>query len=1349
MDRESSRTDRALLAFVPAIAVRSAPEGIRIGPWEQRTSAAALFADITGFTLLTERLGREPEGAEQISRILTAYFGEVVETVEAHGGDVLRLAGDAAVALWTAPDPADLRGAVEDAVACGGEILERLDDRHIEGEHVRLRIGIAAGPVRAMHVGGVDGKWEFVVTGRPLAVMGEAQRHAAPGEVVIAATDLGPDPAIPIAPAGDGFVRVLGGGAPRQHGVRPRMAEVTPQLRGYVPDVVLSRLDAGQDDWMAELRRITVLFVGIGGIRADDGDALRRTQDALTLMQEILHRHHGTVRQFMVDEKGMVLIAAFGLPPRVGHDDAVRGMRAALGFRDGLLRLGLDPSIGIATGRAFCGPIGNDRRREYALVGDVVNVAARLRDAAKGSILCDAETFGATRSEIRFRRLPAFVLKGKASPVDVWRTADAHDDGERIVGRVAERGQLDQLLADFRRGTGGVVLVEGEPGVGKSRLVRTFLAALPPDVTVLSSNADPLGAHAPYQAWRGIFGALFAARPSDARAGPEAAIAAIAADEHLARLLPLIGAVFDVDIPDTAVTAEMRGQARADSTNDLLVGLLDRAARQTQLLLTIEDAHWLDASSWTLVGLVADRIPTVGIILTSRPTADPVTQYTQLVEAGARRLALQGLTPSETRELIRDRLSVDDVAVDVAQRVHRQSGGNPLFIEELIGTLRDRHLIVVRHGVCEFAPEADRDALALPDTVQSVMTGRIDQLPATEQLTLKVAAVLASRFSPAVLASVHPIAEQRAQLGAQLERLVRLDLLRRVDQDLDPVYEFRHAIVRDVAYDLLTYAQRRQLHATVATVHEASPQGGGRAHVLLAHHWQAAGNAERARPHVDAAGAHAVRSGAYREAIELIERALDAPAADLTASERELRSGRLERQLAEAYQGLGRQTDGHAHLRAALRHLRHPEPGTLARLAPRILGQVIIQAAHRLAGWTVRHESGAGAKRTIEAARAYIRLVEVHWFANRVPFLLHASLTALNLSERIAAATPERARAYAIMCLGAGSAPAHRLAEMYARRSVDTARTLGRVHALGYALFITSVYLIGTGQWSRVRAALTEAKVLFEEFGDRRLLGDARTVEAMAGLYVGDFGESESGFEAVWRSGVRDDNVQHQVWGLLGRGEILLRRGALQEASEQVRSALLLLARSPDRAEELRAHGLLATVDLALGHRGLAAAERDRAGELIRGFSAPTAHYLLEGYASVAIVSLAEWAEAGGGADPERRRAIAACQSMRRFARIFPIGRPRGELLMARARWLAGDDRRAREHAAAAIHWAEWLGMQYELGLALLELGRRSGPGDRGQRLARAAAIFERIGCPAELAQARAGTSGPEAAATA
>jgi len=690
--------------------------------------------------------------------------------------------------------------------------------------------------------------------------------------------------------------------------------------------------------------------------------------------------------------------------------------------------------------------------------------------------------------------------------------------------------------------------------------------------------------------------------------------------------------------------------------------------------------------------------------------------------------------------LVAERLGVPLVPRLVADVIGEHAGGNPFFSEELAYALRDTGAITVTDGICRVAPGADLRVLSLPDTAQGVVLTRIDRLAPPQQLTLKVASVIGRSFAHRLLRDIHPIAADRPTLPGQLDGLQRQNLVLLEAPEPELAWMFKHVITRDVAYDLMLGAQRRSLHRAIAEWYEQRQQAQlPRFYPLLAYHWTRSGVSAKAIRYPSLAGEQALAGAAYREAALFLADvlALDQPARSGGSSRQDrLQRARWERQLGEAYLGLGRTHDGRTHLSRALELLGAPLPTTKRRLAGRLGRQLAIQAAHRaLPAKTVRHH-GQLREEALEASRIYIRLTEVFYFANDTPALGHAGIRALNLAER-AGPSPELARAYAMLSVAAGSIPIHPLARTYSRRALQIARMADPLGSLAYARFTTSVYKIGTAGWSEAQEALEEAEATFERLGDRRLLGDTRTAQGMLGIYRGRFRAAGALFTTLYDDAVRRESLQHQIWASLGKAASELRLGRPAEATHTLERILGLLVDHSDPAEQIQAYGLLAAARWRQGEDAAALAAASSAASLMVHNKRPTAFYLFEGYTGVAEVHLDRWA-AGKGSPATKQAARQACAALHTFARIFPIGKPRDRLLNGRLLHLSGRPRRARAAWRASLSTAQRLGMPLDAALAHTQLGL-SATTPQGQRhLEQAQILLHQLGIPDNLPRLRA-----------
>jgi class 3 adenylate cyclase/tetratricopeptide (TPR) repeat protein len=1347
----STANDRAasLASFLPPLALRTAGSsgipsdaGASLGippaaPHGERVSAAMLFADIVGFTALAESLaGRGSAGAEELSALLNAYFGQLIDVVSAHAGEVYRFAGDALLACWPlVDDAADLGAQTRRAARCAQVVQETLHDYQLAPDvRLSLRVGVGAGEVLAAHVGGVGGRVEFVLAGDPLVQIGAAAGLARPGEVVLspAARALVPDALVERVPDGDGWrLRRLSSPPSSASRRRPEPpARVADAARAYVPAAVLLRLDAGQTNWIAELRRITTVFIRIGGVRHASADALDQLQAAVRSVQEVLAEYEGTLVQVVVADKGTVAIAVFGLPPLAHDDDAVRAVLAAMALRS---KLPEGSSIGLTTGDAFCGPIGNDVRREYNLMGAFVNLGARLMEVGQGGILCDAATAAAARSRLAFAARPPLALKGVGefagayTPLAPRAPAPGPPrEHDPLVGRTAERRLLVEALEQLvATGRGGALVVEGEAGIGKSRLVRELVArAESMGVACGVGVADAIDHATPYQAWRPIL----------------AELGRLEGVPPPAELAPLLNAVLGTELPETSATAAMTADARADNARELLVRLVEQAAHGRPLLLVLEDAHWLDSASWALARLVHQRVRRLVLAMTLRPLADVVpaggplgsadaapVEYRELLAApGTRRLELGRLTEAGTDELVRARLGVDRLPEPLARLIRERAEGHPLYSEELAYELRERGIVRVVDGECRLAPDAgDLSAIALPSTLLGVMTSRIDRLPPSQQLTLKVASVIGRAFSSRVLRAVYPAGDQPERVEHDLARLTELDLARLEALEPEPTYLFKHALTQEVAYNLMLFAQRRQLHRAVAEWYERTyAEDPAPVYAQLAFHWTRALRSAREEPavantalrYLEQAGRQAIASFANVEAIRLFEQALRLHA-ELAAGGAPVdpdRAAGWERAIGEAYFRLGRAPRSVDHLRRALALLRVPAPASSPALAGAIARDAAVQVSHHvLPGLFARPLPEPRRRHLVDAAQAYASLSLISFIAMEELASISALLRGHNLAERAGPSGVLLRTSYQISNFAALLFANPKLHEFYFRRALLAARHVDDPASEAEMWFGRGVFLITQARWAEAESATARARTLFEAVGDRRWVELTLYQQSNVAMLQGDFGRAIelAGLAATSATGRGD--VQAQAWLLIEEAHARLMLGQHQRALDLLRDADRRLASSYAQLSDPVAQlWSLATRALAHAQRGecaeaLEAAER--AAALIKPY-VNFMYYSIRGLGNLAQASLLLRELLGVRDARARRLARASVRAVRGFTRSSPFGRPQALLARGGSEWLDGRPERARRAWLAGLEEARRLGMPYEEGLARRELGRHPPP---------------------------------------
>ncbi len=1338
-----------LARFVPASVLAQTLQSPRplAAPLHARFPAAVLFADISGFTRLSERLGEQgARGVEELTRILNTYFSRLIEIIHAHGGDVAKFAGDALLAVWRADDDSALVGQIRAAAQCALQARDALRGFTLDsGETLSLRLGLGAGLADAATIGGVFERWEFVIYGPALNEATRAASSGAPDQVL----------------AGEGAWRLLrshfegaelAGGTARlnratgEETPRPLPPltptdEIAPLLLAYIPAAIHRRLSARQSAWLGEMRPLTVLFVNLPDLQADT--PVDTMQQAMRSLQEGLYRYEGSVNKLSIDEKGVTLVAALGLPPLAHEDDPTRGVRAALELRTRLDAFGWRGSIGITSGRVFCGTIGSAHRCEYTIIGDRVNLSARLMQAAHGGILCDAATHARAKNRIIFETLEPISVKGKAVPLAVFRPLVEGRAGTTVsggpramIGRLAEQQRFDERLEALAdASTGGIAIIEGEAGIGKSCFVGSIReSARALDLNPFIGAADAIERSTPYFAWRGVFRQLLG---SESSSSSESTIGrATRLDSESARLAPLLAVVLGSVVQDNEVTAQMSQEARVTSTNDLLVHLLRQAAEQQPRLVVLEDCHWMDSASWGLARRVAQGVPALLLVLVTRPLGEvPPREYAQFVaDAGTLHLTLEPLGAEDTLELICRRLGARSLSPEVAAPIRARAQGNPFYSEELALALRDSGAIVVTDGECRVAPNQDLARINLPDTVQGVITSRIDRLSPPAQLTLKVASVIGRTFSCRLLRDVFPMEGGTIDSALNLDALVRSQLTMLDAPEPDPTQIFRHVITQEVAYHLMPPTQRSALHRSVARWYEETQAETLSAHYpLLARHWSGAEDTPKALEYLQKSAEDALHTFANEEAIRFLEQALEF-AARTPGHADAFRQACWHRQLGEAHYNLDDFDRSLAHFRAALKLLGHPLPEGTVRSIAASVKEFARQIAHRALPAFFDRRSAGDHGPTLEAARAYERIAQIKYLNNEKAPTIHAAFKSLNLAERVGPC-PELARSYANSAVVFGLLMLHGPARAHARRARETAEKVKQSPCTAYVDFIRSVYWVTVGEWDQAESDLRNATRIAEDIGERRRLYESLSTVQYAIQRRGDFARALETSQRLTDIARRHGSPQGLEWGL-GEHLYVLQITADEPGKEaELRRELdAYLDAHPElpRAAQTHGHGILAWSYWRRGER--AAALRSAAmAERIIAESSQIAHYLLGSFSSLANLYAAR-SEETGATEAERKEFANSlariCALLAQFRMMYPIGRPAYALHLGRLHWLRGREQAAKRVWRHGITAARRFAMPYDEALLQHELARRLPIGETAQQThaTRARDLFAQVG---------------------
>ena len=612
---------------------------------------------------------------------------------------------------------------------------------------------------------------------------------------------------------------------------------------------------------------MSIVFVDLAGFTArseqlDPEDVRAFLIPYYERVRSELESYGGRVEKFIGD----AVMGVFGAPVAYG-DDHERAVRAALSVQEWASTDGLEVRVAVNTGEAIVELEARAEHGEAMVAGDVVNTAARLQSAAPvGGVLVGHETYSATRSAIEFRPAPPVEAKGKAEPVRAWLALRATSPaGERpltpvpIVGREHETELLRRIWEDVStQRRPALVSVFGPSGIGKSRLALELAEHVSSLGGLgLRGRSTPYGASTPYSAFGQHVKQVAQIFDNDeldaARRKLRAAVSdlvdgleeAEAHTEHLAMLVGLGGSGEATDRETLFFSARV---------------LVESLAARGPTMLLFEDIHWADASLLDLIEMLAARVRDMPLLLvalsrpellTDRPTwggglpAYTALQVERLSEDDAHALA----------ELLLDRAGA---LPDQADVVARTAEGNPLFIEELAASVIERSTV---------------DA-GLPTSVRAIVAARLDALPPAERAVLVDAAVVGRVFWRGALARIAPDADLASTLGTLEERdFVRREAVSRITGEQQ--FAFKHAVIRDVAYERLPRAARRERHAAVAEFLEERTGAVGQANEAIADHWQQAGEPERAIDCLLIAADQAARGWAKGHALTLYSTVLE------------------------------------------------------------------------------------------------------------------------------------------------------------------------------------------------------------------------------------------------------------------------------------------------------------------------------------------------------------------------------------------------------------------------------------------------------------------------------------------
>jgi class 3 adenylate cyclase/tetratricopeptide (TPR) repeat protein len=1219
---------------------------------------AVLLTDVVNFTGHVETITESgAAGLEDLAAALDGYFSTLVSAVHAHGGDILNVAGDGFLCLWSANDD-DLEVALMRAVQGGLAVIDATSRPFgPEGRQFRTRIGVGAGSVVAAYVGGSRGNWRLMATGPAVFDVGNAEVAGTAGRVTLSQkarelighrcelehgdSDLPTvrriHNAIPVIPA------------------PPRALVSDDLLRPMIPPPVFTTQMSMDANWTAELRQVTVVMASLSGVDHVHPTSLELGQATFNTFQETVDRFGG-YSTVSIDNKGITSIGIFGLPPFAHEDDAARGVLSAQRLVDTLEADGTQVRAGVATGRAFCGVFGNDIRREYTVHGKVMNLASRLMVAAKSGTLVDHRAASAARGLISFEPEAPIAVKGLSEPVVPWRPTSSHSrehgSARVVVGREHERALLERALTDRR----SLVVVEGEAGIGKSTLVHWAAdAARRSGLTVLMAAADSLDTSTGYLAWRPVIESL---------ADQSLIQEVIDRQPELARFVPLLAEVMPGQWGDPSFTDHLAGDVRSEMTRRLLTAMVGQAAQRAPTCLVIEDAHWMDGVSWALLLDIARLPSTMSIVVATRPFQESVPEeFTMLLgEERVEHLKLAGLGVANIDEVLALRLGVSEVPAMLTSFIGDRVSGNPFFCIELMNTLLENGNVVVDGEDVELIDFTD---VQVPSTIEGVITARIDRLTASESMTLKTASVIGRVFREQTVREAFPISDNWVQVDEDLQRVAQVGLIGADPTAREVSYSFSHEITREVAYSLLTLAQRQPIHLAVVDWYERTYESRDPYLGLLAEHSIRAGADNRAIDYLEMAGNQALRGGAFTEAGTFFSKAADLDDACGAKAAPTRRAG-WSKSLGAARYFLGNLAASRTAYERSLVLAGSPLPSSDLGLQLALARSTARQALHLVLPKAMQRTRLKQQVEIDQVVDCYRVLGQIYFLDHEsTARLIHLTLAGLNIGER-GDDSPALARILMNAGIGASLARLNGLADGYARRALEMVDSPRAREAGAYVWAIYTVLLAGRGKWDEAREANDRAVELVFEVGDLSYEAEVWRTRTTFELCAGNLEAAEVGWKKTRTLSEQSGNEQMHCWSLLDEALSSFGRGFINAADRALEESLAITTYDSDGSTIAEKHAASAAIRLRQGRFAEAVVAATNMISMV--VDADPVAFPWPDYTAIAVETLLdvihlEPSDCGLSRDELTVTASKGMKSIKRSARTFKWIEPRLALL--------------------------------------------------------------------------------------
>jgi class 3 adenylate cyclase len=894
--REKEQRISAILSFLPRKIIKAKIAKATTQPYEKIPSTL-FYGDISGFTAMSERLSKlGKEGSEEVTRIINHFFDPLIEIILLWGAEIYRFGGDAIFAFFT--ENGWGKGKEVRAVEAAKQIIDFVRT-HMRVEtrkgtfHIRMHCALVSGEVYFKDLGN-----DFFIGGKLAHTLTSIVDKAKAGEIVANEQ---------VERVMPGYFTKCGKGVwklkkKKGKDLKPeskdeirqelvdKAGSAIKQIIPYLEEWIRERIDLRPvfDPKDGGHRKVTMVFLHFSGIpyEKDAKKAATLLETFHGILAETAEKYGGYLNKLDVTSGSERALIVFGFPVALEDDER----RATIFAYDlitnpAVTSKGVQLSAGIHSGFVFAGPVGSDLRREYTVMGDAVNLTARIAAVAgKNEIMVSASVVDKVFGYFDYDSVAAKEFKGKKEKVRLFRILKKKmvekallsrwlSESEAIVGRGKELKQFKELIENAKKGRGQIFAISGEAGIGKSRLTQELVKELrKAKFTIFEGDCISYGSAFSYHPWVDVLSDFFGILPGDSLKERKKKIkrGMVKVDSKLLQWIPIIGEIMGVSFPETSLTKFLDAKIKKQRVFDITFDLLKHVAKKKPVSVIIEDLHWSDTASMELVNYIGRNVKNKPFLLAL--VYRPIKRKEEFLEKDfTTQATLKELSEDESLRLVKNLLNIKNIPPAFRKLVIEKSQGNPFYIEELVKSLIEQGYVVEERGKWKFA--ADIRKLQLPDSVEAVILSRIDRLDIQERDVLQVASVLGREFDEFLIKGIYP---EVSLLSKSLKNLNRLDLIKQEKGKKQTRYFFKHILTREVAYESLSYARRRDLHKKTGSYLEDELKERREEFLgLLSYHFFEGKDYDKSLLYSVEAGERAKRVYANEEAIEFFTRAIE------------------------------------------------------------------------------------------------------------------------------------------------------------------------------------------------------------------------------------------------------------------------------------------------------------------------------------------------------------------------------------------------------------------------------------------------------------------------------------------